>query len=81
MRIVISFSETHVDIVFVVGMGWDGGVDQLISSIDRHKPCMEHPIKFLGRRLPHSLKFKINPGNRVQYLWGAIFLYHWNAMA
>lgn len=35
---------------------------QLISSIDRHKPCAEHPIKFISRRRPNTLKFKINPG-------------------
>lgn len=37
-------------------------VVQLISSTDRHKPCMEHPIKFISRRRPNTLKFKINPG-------------------
>lgn len=35
---------------------------QLISAIDRHKPCMEHPIKFLSRRRPNCLKFKLSPG-------------------
>ncbi|CAM6085593.1 unnamed protein product [Calypogeia fissa] len=36
--------------------------EKLISAIDRHKPCMEHPIKFLSRRRPNCLKFKLSPG-------------------
>ncbi|KAG0565437.1 hypothetical protein KC19_8G190500 [Ceratodon purpureus] len=36
--------------------------EKLISSTDRHKPCAEHPIKFISRRRPNTLKFKINPG-------------------
>ncbi|XP_073385052.1 light-mediated development protein DET1 isoform X3 [Physcomitrium patens] len=36
--------------------------EKLISSTDRHKPCAEHPIKFVSRRRPNLLKFKINPG-------------------
>ncbi|KAL2607655.1 hypothetical protein R1flu_026228 [Riccia fluitans] len=37
--------------------------EKLISAVERHKPCMEHPIKFISRRKPNSLKFKINPGS------------------
>ncbi|OAE26443.1 hypothetical protein AXG93_815s1040 [Marchantia polymorpha subsp. ruderalis] len=37
--------------------------EKLISAMERHKPCMEHPIKFISRRKPNSLKFKINPGS------------------
>lgn len=36
--------------------------EKLISATDRHRQCMEHPIKFISRRYPNSLKFKINPG-------------------
>ncbi|GJP53322.1 hypothetical protein CLOM_g12473, partial [Closterium sp. NIES-68] len=36
--------------------------EKLISASDRHKPCVEHPIKFILRRRPNVLKFKINPG-------------------
>ncbi|KAJ4850507.1 hypothetical protein Tsubulata_040626 [Turnera subulata] len=35
---------------------------QLISAMDRHRPSTDHPIKFISRRLPHTLKFKIKPG-------------------
>eukprot|EP00271_Cylindrocystis_brebissonii_P015894 TRINITY_DN38960_c0_g1_i1.p1 TRINITY_DN38960_c0_g1~~TRINITY_DN38960_c0_g1_i1.p1 ORF type:complete len:255 (-),score=32.72 TRINITY_DN38960_c0_g1_i1:502-1266(-) len=36
--------------------------EKLISAFDRHKPCAEHPIKFISRRRPNALKFKIIPG-------------------
>lgn len=36
--------------------------EKLISAMDQYKPCMEHPIKFISRRKPNALKFKINPG-------------------
>ncbi|GBG74929.1 hypothetical protein CBR_g19443 [Chara braunii] len=37
--------------------------EKLISATDRHKPCMDYPIKFISRRRPNSLpKFKIFPG-------------------
>ncbi|XP_057817653.1 light-mediated development protein DET1 isoform X1 [Cryptomeria japonica] len=39
--------------------------EKLISATDRHRPCMEHPIKFISKRCPNSLKFKINPGLEV----------------
>ncbi|KAJ7564160.1 hypothetical protein O6H91_02G005500 [Diphasiastrum complanatum] len=55
--------------------------EKLISATERHKPCMENPIKFLSRRRPNSLKFKINPGlelgsndGRVKKV--ASFLFH-----
>lgn len=48
-----NFLQCDNEMLFVV---------QLISSTDRHKPCMEHPIKFISRRRPNTLKFKINPG-------------------
>ncbi|GFZ09138.1 light-mediated development protein 1 [Actinidia rufa] len=34
----------------------------LISAIDRHRQSTDHPIKFIARRQPCSLKFKIKPG-------------------
>eukprot|EP00850_Spirogloea_muscicola_P009983 SM000057S18413 [mRNA] locus=s57:437159:441728:- [translate_table: standard] len=36
--------------------------EKLISSMDKHRPCMEHPIKFISRRRPNVLLFKIQPG-------------------
>jgi de-etiolated-1 len=55
--------------------------EKLISSTDRHKPCPEHPIKFISRRRPNSLKFKINPGLELDSNDGNIkrvasFLFH-----
>ncbi|KAK6126679.1 hypothetical protein DH2020_039574 [Rehmannia glutinosa] len=35
---------------------------QLISSTDRHRQSTDHPIKFISRRQPNILKFKIKPG-------------------
>ena len=35
---------------------------QLISAIDRHLHCTEHPIKFISVRSPNVVKFKIKPG-------------------
>lgn len=35
---------------------------QLISATDRHRQSTDHPIKFIMRRQPCSLKFKIKPG-------------------
>ncbi|KAI7747095.1 hypothetical protein M8C21_011886 [Ambrosia artemisiifolia] len=35
---------------------------QLISAADRHRQSTDHPIKFILRRPPHTLKFKIKPG-------------------
>ncbi|EFJ22916.1 hypothetical protein SELMODRAFT_104399 [Selaginella moellendorffii] len=55
--------------------------EKLISATDRHKPSMEHPIKFLSRRRPHILKFKINPGpengaNETRIKRVAAFVFH-----
>ncbi|KAK9267101.1 hypothetical protein L1049_009519 [Liquidambar formosana] len=36
--------------------------EKLISATDRHRPSTDHPIKFILRRQPYSLKFKIKPG-------------------
>lgn len=36
--------------------------EKLISAIDRHRHSTEHPIKFISRRQPNILKFKIKPG-------------------
>ncbi|KAL6615286.1 hypothetical protein ACP70R_037556 [Stipagrostis hirtigluma subsp. patula] len=38
--------------------------EKLISSIDRHRHCTEHPIKFISVRQPNVVKFKIKPGFR-----------------
>ena len=39
-----------------------GPLLQLISATDRHRPSTDHPIKFILRRPPCSLKFKIKLG-------------------
>ncbi|KAJ0514859.1 putative de-etiolated protein 1, Det1 [Helianthus annuus] len=36
--------------------------EKLISAADRHRQSTDHPIKFILRRPPHTLKFKIKPG-------------------
>ncbi|GMQ07586.1 hypothetical protein CsSME_00051723 [Camellia sinensis var. sinensis] len=36
--------------------------EKLISATDRHRQSTDHPIKFIARRQPYSLKFKIKPG-------------------
>ncbi|CAD5187736.1 unnamed protein product [Musa acuminata subsp. malaccensis] len=36
--------------------------EKLISSTDRHRHSTDHPIKFISRRQPNVLKFKIKPG-------------------
>lgn len=40
---------------------------QLISATDRHRQSTDHPIKFISRRQPNSLKFKIKPGILMYY--------------
>ncbi|WRX15530.1 De-etiolated protein 1 [Theobroma cacao] len=35
---------------------------QLISATDRHRQVTDHPIRFISRRQPNNLKFKIKPG-------------------
>ncbi|KAK9147196.1 hypothetical protein Scep_005953 [Stephania cephalantha] len=39
--------------------------EKLISATDGHRQCTEHPIKFISRRHPNILKFKIKPGLEV----------------
>uniref|UniRef100_A0A7N0TP82 Light-mediated development protein DET1 n=1 Tax=Kalanchoe fedtschenkoi TaxID=63787 RepID=A0A7N0TP82_KALFE len=39
--------------------------EKLISATDRHRQCTDHPIKFILRRPPYSLKFKIKPGSEA----------------
>ncbi|GAA0140857.1 ubiquitin-protein ligase [Lithospermum erythrorhizon] len=36
--------------------------EKLISAIERHRQSTDHPIKFISRRQPNILKFKIKPG-------------------
>ncbi|KAI5659065.1 hypothetical protein M9H77_27858 [Catharanthus roseus] len=36
--------------------------EKLISASDRHRQSTDHPIKFISRRQPNILKFKIKPG-------------------
>ncbi|XP_030470851.2 light-mediated development protein DET1 isoform X1 [Syzygium oleosum] len=36
--------------------------EKLISAIDRHRQSTDHPIKFITRRQPCTLKFKIKTG-------------------
>ena len=43
---------------------------QLISAIDRHLHCTEHPIKFISVRSPNVVKFKIKPGTG-QLVWSS----------
>ena len=43
---------------------------QLISAIDRHRHCTEHPIKFISVRSPNVVKFKIKPGTG-QLVWSS----------
>ncbi|KAJ6885172.1 light-mediated development protein DET1-like [Populus alba x Populus x berolinensis] len=55
--------------------------EKLISATDRHRPSTDHPIKFISRRQPHTLKFKIKPGPEAGSLDGrtkkvSSFLFH-----
>ncbi|KAJ0018059.1 hypothetical protein Pint_11658 [Pistacia integerrima] len=36
--------------------------EKLISAADRHRQSTDHPIKFISRRQPQILKFKLKPG-------------------
>ncbi|KAG7615459.1 Light-mediated development protein DET1 [Arabidopsis thaliana] len=36
--------------------------EKLISAADRHRQSSDNPIKFISRRQPQTLKFKIKPG-------------------
>ncbi|KHN35102.1 Light-mediated development protein DET1 [Glycine soja] len=55
--------------------------DKLISATDRHRQSTDHPIKFILRRHPYSLKFKIKPGPEAGSMDGrakkiSSFLFH-----
>ncbi|KAK8471797.1 hypothetical protein PHAVU_002G035400 [Phaseolus vulgaris] len=55
--------------------------DKLISATDRHRQSTDHPIKFILRRYPYSLKFKIKPGPEAGCMDGrakkiSSFLFH-----
>ncbi|KAF2315861.1 hypothetical protein GH714_040550 [Hevea brasiliensis] len=49
--------------------------EKLISAADRHRPSTDHPIKFISRRQPCTLKFKIKPDLLIRLRWhhGGIF--------
>ncbi|CAI9098967.1 OLC1v1035707C3 [Oldenlandia corymbosa var. corymbosa] len=42
--------------------------EKLISATDRHRQFTDHPIKFILRRQPNILKFKIKPGTYLFWL-------------
>ncbi|KAF3441496.1 hypothetical protein FNV43_RR15410 [Rhamnella rubrinervis] len=55
--------------------------EKLISATDRHRQSSDHPIKFILRRKPYTLRFKIKPGpeggtidNRAKKI--SSFLFH-----
>ncbi|XP_059634555.1 light-mediated development protein DET1 isoform X2 [Cornus florida] len=55
--------------------------EKLISATDRHRQSTDHPIKFILRRKPYSLKFKIKPGPEAGSIDGrtkkiSSFLFH-----
>ncbi|XP_058778361.1 light-mediated development protein DET1 isoform X2 [Vicia villosa] len=55
--------------------------DKLISATDRHRQSTDHPIKFILRNSPHTLKFKIKPGPEAGSMDGrakkiSSFLFH-----
>ncbi|XP_021594273.1 light-mediated development protein DET1 isoform X2 [Manihot esculenta] len=55
--------------------------EKLISATDRHRPSTDHPIKFISRRQPCTLKFKIKPGPEAGSVDGrtkklSSFLFH-----
>ncbi|KAI4352620.1 hypothetical protein L6164_006855 [Bauhinia variegata] len=55
--------------------------DKLISATDRHRQSTDHPIKFILRRHPYTLKFKIKPGPEAGSVDGrtkkiSSFLFH-----
>ncbi|XP_010246313.1 PREDICTED: light-mediated development protein DET1 isoform X2 [Nelumbo nucifera] len=55
--------------------------EKLISAADRHRQSTDHPIKFISRKHPNSLKFKIKPGPEAGGLDGrtkkiSSFLFH-----
>ncbi|XP_012078882.1 light-mediated development protein DET1 isoform X3 [Jatropha curcas] len=55
--------------------------EKLISATDRLRPSTDHPIKFISRRPPCTLKFKIKPGPEAGSVDGrtkkvSLFLFH-----
>lgn len=55
--------------------------EKLISATDRHRQSTDHPIKFISRRPPYTLKFKIKPGPEAGTIDGrtkriSSFLFH-----
>ncbi|PNY08370.1 light-mediated development protein DET1 [Trifolium pratense] len=53
----------------------------LISATDRHRQSTDHPIKFILRNSPYTLKFKIKPGPEAGSMDGrakkiSSFLFH-----
>ncbi|KAF5745667.1 light-mediated development protein DET1 isoform X2 [Tripterygium wilfordii] len=55
--------------------------EKLISATERHRQSTDHPIKFISRRQPHTLKFKIKPGPEAGSIDGrakkiSSFLFH-----
>ncbi|CAJ2650787.1 unnamed protein product [Trifolium pratense] len=55
--------------------------DKLISATDRHRQSTDHPIKFILRNSPYTLKFKIKPGPEAGSMDGrakkiSSFLFH-----
>ncbi|XP_047262662.1 light-mediated development protein DET1 isoform X7 [Capsicum annuum] len=55
--------------------------EKLISAIDRHRQSTDHPIKFISRRQPNILKFKMKPGPEAGSMDGrtkkiCYFLFH-----
>ncbi|KAL5747027.1 hypothetical protein ACOSP7_024021 [Xanthoceras sorbifolium] len=55
--------------------------EKLISATDRHRQSTDHPIKFIARRQPRTLKFKIKPGPEAGSMDGrtkriSSFLFH-----
>ncbi|XP_057972150.1 light-mediated development protein DET1 isoform X2 [Malania oleifera] len=55
--------------------------EKLISATDRPRQSTDHPIKFILRRKPYSLKFKIKPGPEAGTVDGqtkriSSFLFH-----
>ncbi|XP_073106301.1 light-mediated development protein DET1 isoform X3 [Elaeis guineensis] len=62
-----SFISSHSNNIHALDQLWciknkANSISQLISATVRHRHSTEHPIKFISRRQPNMLKFKIKPG-------------------
>ncbi|PKA50201.1 Light-mediated development protein DET1 [Apostasia shenzhenica] len=62
-----KFTSSHSNNIHVLDQLWlsknkASSFSQLISAADRHRHSTEHPIKFISRRQPNILKFKIKLG-------------------